>query len=78
MRGLFIDGNRSGYSPDQCGKTVTVNEMIEILMQFKEWYDAGNLPIFLYNDNGYTYGEISEDTINVGDYSSENGVEFEE
>ena len=55
MRALFIDGKRSGYSPEQCGATMTVNELIERLEQIKEWNDCGDLPIYLYNDNGYTY-----------------------
>lgn len=52
---LFIEGRRNGYSTDQCGRTMTVREMIEWLEQFDE--DA---EIFLKNDNGYTYGNIDE------------------
>lgn len=79
MRALFIDGKRSGYSSEQCGATMTVNELIERLGQIKEWNDCGDLPIYLYNDNGYTYGEISEYTMNIGNYKNDgNGVIFEE
>jgi hypothetical protein len=56
---LFINGNRNGYSPDQCGRTMTVSELIEYLEQFD-----GNTPVFLKNDGGYTYGSITE-----GDFS---------
>ena len=28
MAKVFIDGRRDGYSPDQCGKTMTVGELI--------------------------------------------------
>lgn len=52
---LFIEGRRNGYGTDQCGRTMTVREMIEWLEQFDE--DA---EIFLKNDNGYTYGNIDE------------------
>lgn len=52
---LFIEGRRNGYSTDQCGRTMTVREMIEWLEQFDE--DA---EIFLKNDNGYTYGNIDQ------------------
>lgn len=78
MRALFIDGNRSGYAPEQCGRTVTVNELIERLEEIRESYDAGDLPVYLYNDNGYTYGDINECTMNIGDYQNDKGVVFEE
>lgn len=58
MRKLFITGKRNGYTPDQCGNTMTVQELIELL----EEYD-GDLPVYLNNDNGYTYGSITEDDI---------------
>lgn len=54
MEALFINGNRNGYSPDQCGRTLTVGELIELL----EYYDE-DTPMFLRNDNGYTYGSIT-------------------
>ena len=47
MRALFIDGKRSGYAPEQCGETMTVNELIERLEQIKEWNDGGDLAIYL-------------------------------
>lgn len=55
MAKLFINANRDGYSPDQCGKTMTVGELINYLMEFDE--DA---EIFLKHDNGYTFGSITE------------------
>ena len=58
MNALYIEGRRSGYSPDDCGKTLTVGELIEILSDFDE-----DLPVYLRNDNGYTYGNITERTI---------------
>ena len=53
MNVLFINGKRNGYGVDQCGKTLTVRELIEEL----EGYD-GALPVYLNNDNGYTFGNI--------------------
>jgi len=50
---LFIEGRRNGYSPKQCGNTMTVRELIEYL----EGY-ADDMPVFLKNDGGYTYGNI--------------------
>lgn len=55
MKVLFIDGRRNGYSPEQCGETLTVGEMIAYLEQFDE-----DMPLYLKNDNGYTFGSITE------------------
>lgn len=55
MSVLYIEGRRNGYDPDQCGETMTVSEMIEFLSQFD-----GDLPIYLNNDSGYTFGNIDE------------------
>lgn len=55
MNVLFINGNRNGYAPSQCGRTLTVGELIELLQDYDE--DA---PVYLNNDNGYTYGSITE------------------
>lgn len=52
---LYIEGRRNGYDTDQCGKTMTVGELIEFLEQFDEGAE-----VFLKNDNGYTYGSITE------------------
>ena len=55
MNALFIEGRRNGYDTEQCGKTMTVGELIEFLT----WYDE-DTPIYLENDNGYTYGSITK------------------
>jgi hypothetical protein len=54
---LFIDGRRDGYSPEQCRKTMTVGDLIAYLEQFDEEEE-----VYLRNDNGYTYGSITEDS----------------
>ena len=54
---LFIEGKRNGYDPEQCGRTFTVGELIAFLEQFDE-----NTQVFLQNDNGYTYGNITEES----------------
>ena len=51
---IGIEGNRDGYSPDQCAETCTVRELIDAL----EYFDDDR-PVYLINDNGYTYGSIS-------------------
>ena len=78
FKGLFIDGTRSGYAPEQCDETMTINQLIEKLEDLRDCHNAGNYPVFLYNDNGYTYGHINENTMNIGRYTETNGVEIEE
>ena len=46
--------------------TLTVGELIEILEQFD--YDR---PIYLRNDNGYTYGSITERDIEDAEEEAE-------
>ena len=67
---LFINGNRNGYGPDRCGRTLTVGEMIALLSDFDE-----DRPVYLRNDNGYTYGSITERDFNT---SEDLGEEDEE
>lgn len=62
MRALYIEGRRNGYEVDQCGRTMTVGELIEFLQDFDE-----ETPIFLKNDNGYTFGNITEDSFEEDD-----------
>lgn len=70
MKALFIEGKRNGYGIDQCGQTLTVGELIEILEQF----DYGR-PIYLRNDGGYTYGSITErDITPAEDFDDEEGA----
>ena len=66
MRPIYIEGKRKGYGIDQCGQTLTVGELIEILEQFD--YDR---PIYLRNDNGYTYGSITERDIEDAEEEAE-------
>lgn len=54
---LFIEGRRNGYSPEQCGHTMTVGELIAYLEEFDE-----AAPIYISNDKGYTYGSITENS----------------
>ena len=51
---LYINVNRTGYSPCQIQHTMTVGELVAALEDFPE--DA---PVYLKHDNGYTYGGIS-------------------
>ena len=68
MEYITINTKRNGYSVDQCGSTLTVAELVDFLSQ---WDDE--TPVYLSNDNGYTYGSI-----NFDDISSESEVEDDE
>lgn len=52
---IFINANRNGYDTEQCGKTITVKELKEILENYED-----DTEIFLKHDRGYIYGSISE------------------
>ena len=71
-RAIFIDGRRDAYSPAQCGDTMTVGELKEMLEQFND-----DDKIFLSNDSGYTYGSITDSSFESGKYDSE-GVYVDE
>lgn len=70
MKALFIEGRRNGYSPDQCGYTITVADLMAYLEQFDE-----DTPVYLKNDNGYTYGSIDEMSFEEQDDEDEEGDE---
>lgn len=55
---LFIEGRRNGYGTDQCGKTMTVGELIAFL----EWYDE-DTKVYLKNDNGFLKKEVPPATM---------------
>ena len=55
MKALYIEGRRNGYSPKQCENTMTVAELMAFLEEFDE-----DTPVYIQNDNGYTYGSIDE------------------
>ncbi len=59
MKYLTIETRRNGYGVDQCGRTLTVAELIDYLSQWGE-----DIPVYFSNDNGYTYGSINFDDIN--------------
>ena len=75
MRIITIQTKREGYSPDQCGHTATVGDLIAYLSQWDE-----DTPVYLSNDNGYTYGSIRDYDIDeeyVGDDDDEDTEEDE-
>ena len=66
MNKVIINARRNGYSPDQCGETMMVWELIDFLQNFDE--DA---PVYLSHDRGYTYGSITEGDFEDSEYDDE-------
>lgn len=64
MEFLKMDARRDAYSPTQLGSSITVGELIEVLQGYDE-----NLPVFTSHDDGYTFGDISEDDFEVAESS---------
>ena len=83
QKAIFIEGNRNGYAPDQCeGRTMTVGELIGLLEEMADAYGE-DAKVFLRNDNGYTYGSVSDYDVQAGCYDAhgtflEGDDEFEE
>ena len=67
---LTIESHRSGYTVNQCGRTLSVGELIDYLSQ---WDD--DTPVYISNDNGYTYGSINFDDIDSHEIDDEEEVE---
>lgn len=68
---LYMDGRREVYDPKDIRHTLTVGELIELLQGFDE--DA---KVYISNDNGYTYGSVTEDSFT--EYSEEEEDEEDE
>ena len=52
---VIMNTRRNGYAPNQCGRTLTVGELIELLQQFDP-----EEQVFTAHDNRYTYGSVRE------------------
>lgn len=61
---VFVEGRRDGYGVDQIiNNSMTVRELIDYLtLNFDE-----DSVVMLSNDNGYTYGTITEDSVYEAD-----------
>ena len=66
MKHMFIDTERTGYEPCQVGETLTVGELAEMLALIAD-REGEDTKVFLRNDDGYTYGGITEYDVNVMD-----------
>ncbi len=72
MGKLMVNTMREGYGVDQIRNTMTVAELVCFLEQFED-----DTPVYLSFDNGYTYGGITEDRMEITDEEDE-GEEADE
>ena len=55
---LIIEAKREGYTIEQAEnerKAITVGELMQLLEDFDE-----DTKVYISNDNGYTYGSVTE------------------
>lgn len=58
---VILRTSRTSYGcEDLYNRTMTVGELIQELREY-----SNDVKVVFSNDNGYTYGEITEDTIGV-------------
>ena len=60
MEKLIINTSRDAYSVKDILNTMTVGDLKAFLEDFED-----DTPIYLSFDNGYTYGAVKENTIEV-------------
>ena len=63
MRVLLLRTSRDGYDVEQCGNSLTVRELKELL----EYYDE-DIPVYFSNDGGNTYGALDYNTLNSKEF----------
>lgn len=67
MDKIIINTMREGYGVDQIKRTMTAGELKALLDDYDD-----KTPIYLSFDNGYTYGGITEERVNLEeDYDEE-------
>lgn len=69
MKYLILQTCRNGYDATQaedCATALTVRELIDVLNQYDK-----DLKVYFDNDNGYTYGSVTEDCIDTEEYEEE-------
>lgn len=72
-KAIYIEGRRNGYAAKQCGKTMTVGELIDFLSGY-----SNDTPVYLKNDGGYTFGNIDSWSFETEDLEDEEDEEEEE
>ena len=72
-REIFIKTKKNGYDTEQCGRTMTVGQLIDLLENY--WEDT---PIYLRHDGLIaTYGSIIETDI-IGYFEEDEDPEYYE
>ena len=69
-RALFVETERYAYSPDDISETYTIRQLIQHLDEMGNQIGFDS-PVFLSNDNGYTYGAIRDESILEGGFNDE-------
>lgn len=52
---IIIENVPEWYTLEHCGQTMTAGELMDVLSE----YDPST-PIYISNDNGYTYSSLTE------------------
>lgn len=69
MKYIILQTCREGYDAMQaedCATALTVGELISVLNNYDK-----DLKVYFDNDNGYTYGSVTEDCIDEEEYGEE-------
>lgn len=68
MKKFYIRGNRNGYTEEQTGDTMTVENLLNMLENAVKCGEVSyDTPIYLCSDNGYTYGSVEESDMYFGE-----------
>ena len=68
MKAIVFDNRREGYGIDQIeNRAMTLGELIGQLEQYAVFYGR-NTKVVISNDNGYTYGPVMRQRINMQEY----------
>lgn len=71
-RAIFIEANRNGYHPRQCGRTLTAEEFLGAIEECLGTLGSDEgVEVYVSNDNGYTYGSISWGDVFAGVYDED-------
>ena len=65
MECIIIEAERTGHAPEQCGETMTVGELVELVESLSGYDD--DVSVYLSHDNGYSYGSISQNHFSTRD-----------
>lgn len=76
-KALFIEGIHNGHNPVQCGSTMTIRDLIDWLEETASVL-GDDAPVYLRNDNGYTYGSINDYYFNTGKFDNDHAELDEE